>query len=273
MGYPSWALEHASMSLNGTALSGTDYKVMIRSGDDQLWPGFTRSRHSLLGGHGSLAYGAWFSEREIVVPCTMYAEDFAGMLAQMDNLTHLLNSEQDMELVFDRATDRFWKVSLESVVKGEWRGDQGMHFELGFKLSDPLGYGTTLQEATGTLSGDPAEIVVGPTDLDSGIADVYPIYEFVVASSGFLVTVQTSLGLLAWGGMLTAGMSLKIDCDPRVQEIWTKPSGGEYTRNMGGMTGRFPALSPRVVNTVTVAGLDGASYTVQWRERFAAVVR
>lgn len=263
-----------SLSYNDTNLS--TYGLYVMRGDLPIDGAANRAGMDLAGRDGALSSPTVYGARGFSVPCIISASTPTALQTYLDTIARILNEREDCQLKFDgELSARYWLARyvggsapvLVSPTMAEW--------VLNFIADDPHAYSTTESTATATLTAKAAGSSETKAATVGGSDFAYPDIEIVASSATDQVKVGNEtldqLGIWTSAGAtsdLAIGDTIRFRSDRLYLLVDIKRTGSDsYTAAMDGFSGRFPAMSPGVSNTLTFWNIDGA-LTIRWRNRY-----
>ena len=263
-----------SFWLNDTYFGGPDYNVLVLGRDDPGWSGLKRTLHEIPNRDGGEFEGACLKPVTWTVPCKIMAESETQVRARLESVLFALNTEEEVRLVFDSRPDVFFMVSATEASGAKWDAGQGsLSMDLVFQLADPTGYAVEETEQVFTITTTPQTFSVLAGTLEKGNVAPWPTWIIEAGASTTLVTITNNTTGQAYSESTDLESGDFVKLDTKLNEKFASTNGINYNRSMAGGIGNMPRLKPRATNSITLEGLGAGTLRLQYRERFAAIIR
>ena len=259
-----------TVDYNSAELDKTPYFMDLISFDKPYLAGSRRSRIGRGARDGAVSSGGALDSGTFRIRLSTYAASAAALLARLDALQVLMNIGGEETLVCSLFPGRFWNVETDGIWDLEMLGDRGAELTLQFVSPKPAAYSTSETVKEYVITTDPDTFVVPAVDLENASALVYPEYKILATSgapSGIILENTTRQEVLTWDSVLTATWWFKVDADLMTIEK-ANADAWPGTNALAGKSGVYPALTPRIANTIKVTGIETGTMDVTFRERY-----
>ena len=254
-----------SMSVDGTDLSA--YGLYVTRGTLPGMPDAEENVRIIGQMDGGVSSPRTYSPRQIVTEVVISAASYALMLTAIDNVKKVLMPREDVEVKWDRWTDRYYlgRSTLRDIAL---EGPTFARGEIVTACADPFAYAVTESTQTETIDTSTGGVSVTITGAGTSIAYPVILLEATGTRTGVVIEHDALDTRITYSGQLVSGDKIRINCNPTDWLVEKMPTGQDaYVAVMDSIDGQFPHIEVGD-NTFTVYWFTG-DVTWTWRERYA----
>lgn len=254
-----------SLSIDGTDLS--QYGLYVTRGTLPGMPDAEENVRVIGQMDGGVSSPRTYAPKQIVTEVVISAASYSLLLAAIDDIKAVLMPREDVEVQWDRWTDRYYlgRSTLRDIAL---EGPTLARGEIVTVCADPFAYATTESTETADLDvgteGETVTVTAGGTTFS------YPTILFEVTGTRSNLTIEHDAldTRIIYTGQLVFGDKLRVNCDPAEWLVEKMPVGEDaYAAVMDSIDGQFPYLEVGA-NEFTIYHFSG-DVTWTWRNRYA----